>query len=393
MKINVQSLRRARYVAGALLLGVATTFASVFTPSVSAGTLSARTGTMSNAAASASTVTYQFTFTPTTTDPIKAVVIDFCNDNPTIGGSVCTKPTGMTVGASSIAFSASVGTGGTWTGAVDVGTTRTLTLSNASNAGTTGTAITLSVGGFTNSSVVGTFYARILTYGSTTTGYSSASPGTIGSPIDSGSVAMSTSNSVNVSGTVPETLSFCVSAADLTASTCASATDPVLRLGTGSNPSILNPGQTYNGSVYSKVSTNAANGVTIRMKNVFNTCGGMSRAQNSATCDLPAVGTSPSALTTGAGFGMRAANALSSGGTGSMTIDTPYTHASNFGLDATTGGTTGDNVTGTYGDRVTYSTAPVDAMNTTYTFGVIASNVTPAGLYTAQMSLIAVGSY
>jgi hypothetical protein len=88
-----------------------------------------------------------------------------------------------------------------------------------------------------------------------------------------------------------------------------------------------------------------------------------------------------------AAFGL----AVSSGS--GVTASAPYTGAtaSNYyGMDTTT---SGSNVTTTYGSQVLACTGPVSNINNTWTFAATASNTTPSGIYTANISVIATGTF
>ena len=88
-------------------------------------------------------------------------------------------------------------------------------------------------------------------------------------------------------------------------------------------------------------------------------------------------------------------------GSGTTTPDANYYNASHttigasnpdlwFGMDTTT---SGNNMTTTYGDSVFSASGPISNVNTQLVFGATASNVTPAGLYSANMVLIASATF
>lgn len=384
MKIKLPNLHRTKFAFAALLM-VAAAAASIVAPrQVSAAQVTSRYVKMSKSDGAATAVTYEVGFTTATTATLKGVVVDFCSGSP-IPGDTCTKPTGFVAGASS---ASNTGLTGTWTASA-TNTTRTLVYSSASASTSvpSGTPITITASGFTNPTADNTtFYARILTYTSDTdaTGYTLATTNST----DTGGIAMSTGNDINVSGTVAESLTFCVYGEPISGSGCTGASQaPNLSLGHGS-PLRLDASAVDTALAYSQVSTNAGGGVAVRIKN-SNACAGLSK-DGGTTCQIAPVNAgaaTAAAIANGtAAFGLKAA---SSGGTGTMTVQAPYASA-NYGMDNTTSDST---VTGTYGSLVASSTGVLDSVNTTYTFAAGAATTTPAGLYTATMSLIATGTY
>lgn len=393
MKVKMPSLRRPKYGLMAALLAVGAVLPTVVLSSQAyAAQLTSRSITMSSSAASATNVSYQIKFTPSNT-AIQGIVVDFCSNSPVIGAS-CTAPTGMTIGASPTATISSTTniTNANWTEAAqDAGPPYT-TLEYKGTAAQTPSGsevVTIDLTGVTNPSTVGTFYARILTYSTAgaVDSYVDATPGT---HVDEGGVAISTANQVSVSGTVQETLTFCVSGkvSNLAPTSCSSTSVPALTLGHGT-PQSLDASAIDTADAYSFVSTNAGSGIAIRMKN-SNSCGGLSK-DGGTTCQIAAANAgaaTPETLTSGeAKFGMRAAV---SGGTGTLTVQAPYSSGTDYGMDTQSANSS---VTGTYGSLVASSTEVLDNVGTTYTFAAGAANSTPAGLYTATMSLIATGTY
>ena len=368
-------------------------------------------GTITTGVGSGTNVKYKFSFVSTTS--AQSMIIDFCNTSPLIGDT-CTAPVGMSL------------TGATLTGITGnitaAGWTITTTASQIKLAKGTGAAATagtqsFEISGITNpASVVyggtpkpvGTFYGRMYTYadatfGSTTTAY--VSPVSLGDFKDYGGIALATNQIITITAKVQEQLTFCVSgAAQATWTTNNDCSDPqaavapALILGHGSPTSILDNSAVDTGTVYSQISTNALSGAAIAIRNSNTTCGGLS-ADGGVTCNIPANNTgaaTPSAIAAGtAAFGMYVTNgALGVSGLGTVTADTNYNDGTptHYGMDTETTVDTGS-VTGTYGDRVAYSTAPCYRINNNYTFAATASLTTPAGIYTANMDLIATGTF
>lgn len=328
---------------------------------------------MSTSAPSATSATYTIKFTTATTSNIQGVVIDFCSNSPILGTS-CTAPSGMTVG-STIGTIVGLNPTSGWAGAVSGGK---LTLTNASGASvTSGTAVTIPISGFTNPSTTGTFYARIVTYATNTAAnaYTSASPGT---HVDDSGVALSTTTSIQVSATVAESLTFCVSAA-APGNGCTSTTTPSIELGHGT-PVILDTSAVDTATVYFQLSTNASGATAVNMK-------GSSANLTSGSNTIPATGATAATITAGtAAFGMRSSGGT--GGTGTVTATAPYNSGSQYGMDDT-----GSGVTATYGDQIASASGAILNVNTPLVFAATAGATTPAGIYTASYSLIATSSY
>lgn len=374
--------RRARYIAAAFIVAL-----SAFIPAwVSAAQVTERSIQLSSASASATGVTYQVNFTAV--NDAEAFVVDFCSNSPLIGQS-CTPPTGMNAS----------GAASTTNGFTDVtGSTNKVVVVGTIDVSTED-EVSVDITGINNPTAAGTLYARIVTFASDTAAdaYTSGTPGTI---VDEGGVAMSITPTIGVSAAVLESLTFCVSGADTIAANCASGvTAPTVRLGTvvGAN-TVIDASDTYEGSIYTQLSTNAVNGAIVRIKSNTTGCGGLSRigaASHAAGCGIaPALA---GGIADGeAKFGVKTGTAAGqSPSTGTLRAydngGSPYYNASTFKLryvDAT------DGITSTYGDPfLDTAGAPVQNMEMPITFGASASANTPAGRYSADLSLIATGTF
>lgn len=387
MKMAIKALKtqwqRSAYLLAALATAATMALSYLSGAVVYANQLSSRSIELSDGAVSGGTITsgvgsgtgvaYSFSFT--TSASAQSLVVDFCSNSPIIGDT-CTAPTGFNAASAT----ASGGTLGGWT--------LTATTNQIKLAGATAVAAgaqTFVLNNVTNPSAAGSYYARIYTFANGTFGtYASAtSPGNY---VDYGGDAMSVTNAISISARVQETMLFCVSGAAPTAN-CGGVTTPTLTLGHGTN-NILDSSAVDTANAYIQTSTNAQSGVVIRMRN-SNSSGGL----NSGTNVIPAVNggaATSGTITAGtAAFGLNVA--APTGGTGTISVDTNYgPTAGQYGMDTTS---TPDNVTTTYGDRLAYSTAPVNGVNDTLTFAATASNTTPAGVYTATMDLIATGTF
>jgi hypothetical protein len=380
MQTIIQAIQRSTYAFAVFAIAFAAVLPALLAPlNASAAQITTRSVKMSSSATSAASVTYEINFTTATTGVIQAVVVDFCEESPILGNATCTIPTGMTVGTT-VASQTGL-TAGTWTGST-IQSGKTLVVSNGSGASVaSGQAVSMTVGGFTNKSTAGTFYARIFTF-STTVGANAYTSGTPGTHIDSGGVALATTNAIGITATVQETLSFCVSAA-APGNGCTGTTAPTIILGNGGSPSILDTAAVYTSTVYHQLSTNAQGATIVRIK------GSSALTSGSNTIAPTATSTTPFTITAGtAAFGAR--SSVGTGGTGTVTPQAPYNNGAQYGLDTTT---SNDNVTSTYGDTLASATGPILNVNSPLVFGATAGAATPAGIYTASYSLIATSSY
>jgi len=269
--------------------------------------------------------------------------------------------------------------------------------------------------------------------------------------LDYGGIALSVDSVINITARVQETLTFCVSGNDpnnwTTTGDCgdSAVTAPIngltntnLILGHGSPTAVLEPGIIDYANIWTQLSTNATNGAVINMHTNI-PCGGLSADYQpgppaTGTCSIPAINggaaTGPTQMASGtAAFGV-AINKFTPttqagpAAVGTLTPTTPYYDAAHyaftgnvpdttntyFGMDNTTatgfdaGRTTvgppfsgqssyNGAVTGLFGSTVLYATGPISRVDARYTFAATPSITTPAGIYTANLSLIATGTF
>ncbi len=394
--------------------------AQLSTRSITISDSTASGGSITSGVGSGLNVTYRVAFTATA--QTSSMVIDFCSEDPIINDT-CTTPTSFTAVGATL-------TNTTSTGQVGVAANN-WTVTNAAGRvkladdGVSGHDIQASsnqkfeLNAITNTSTVGTFYARMYTYTNTTWGtYASAT--SIGNFVDYGGIAMSTTNVITITARVQEQLTFCVTKADpatwITNNDCSDPTVasnlPALTLGHGSPTPILTSNQVDTGSIWTQLSTNATNGAVIKMRNGNLTCGGLS-ADSGTTCAIPAINagaTGTSNLVAGtAGFGLYAdtytptsgIGTTGAGGIGTIGSLTPTlnyndtTHTAlappvYYGMDNTTAG---NNITSTYGSTVASTASPVYRADNQYIFAATSALTTPAGIYTANLSMIATGTF
>lgn len=354
--------------------------------SVSAAQVTSRSIKMSSSAVSASSQTYSVSFTVATTGTIQGIVVDFCSNSPIVGDS-CTATVGTNVPnlTASPAVTVNSGLSGTWT-AAQRNSNRTLTLTNASGGSvSSGTAVNFDITTVTNPSATGAFYGRILTYTTTAGATTTYAPGSEGSFVDYGGIALSTAAQLTITAKVMETLTFCVYTSG---SNCAGGTGSSLSLG-DSNGVLISNTTVYTGTANFGVASNAQSGVKVRMKGTTLTSG-------SFTIDPFGAGTSTSCVAdsstaTVEQFGMR----ISTAGSGVTAAANPTEAASyncasanhNFYTNATTG--TGS----TYGGVIASTSGATAESQSTMEFAAKAATTTEAGIYTTTLTFIATGTY
>lgn len=377
---NMNSIRSFNRQAGIVAMVVALLLATVMPALVSAEQVTERSIELSNSSVSATNVTYSVNFT--SVGAAGAFVVDFCSNSPVIG-EACTAPGGF------VATAAASTTSG-FTGVADLDTN---TIRVTGTIGAT-TAVSVDVTGITNPSAAGPLYARIVTFDTEAhaDAYTSAIPGA--DKVDEGGVAMSITPTVGVSGAVLESMTFCVSKTAPTAN-CGGVDAPVLALGetVGSTVALV-PTAVSTGVINTQISTNASGGVVVRLKSNAIGCGGLLRAGAPSACDiLPAL--TGGIAANEAKFGVKTATSTDTGtdpnGTYQPVSGSGYnstTYALNYASNNATG------VTSTFGDPfLDTADAPANNKNMALTFGASVTNSTPAGLYSADISLIATGKF
>jgi hypothetical protein len=207
---------------------------------------------------------------------------------------------------------------------------------------------------------------------------------------------MSITPTIGVSGAVLESMTFCVSGAEITVANCGgSLTAPTLKLGQNVGGVIsLNSANVYTGSVYTQLSTNAVTGAVVSLKSNALDCGGLVRQGSETNADgcgiAPALNTDIAAGE--AKFGVKTTAAAAVGSGSGVLQPVAYYNNSTFALRYADGDATG--VTSTYGDPfLDTDNAPLNNMGMQIIFGASAANNTPAGLYSADLSMIATGKF
>jgi hypothetical protein len=378
--------RRAGYIVAAF----AVLLAAILPSLAFAAQATERSIQLSSTSVNATGVTYTVNFK--SVSGAGAFVVDFCENTPLLG-EACTSP--ATSHGFSATSAASTTSGFTGVSALDANTVR-VTGTIAAD-----TAISVALTGINNPNVVGPLYARIVTYDTPTNAdlYTSAGAAEgVGGAIDSGSIAVSITPTVGVSGAVLESMTFCVSK-DAPTQNCVGVTAPTLELGedVGAGVIALSSNAVSTGDIYTQLSTNAASGAVVRLKSNALSCGGLLRAGAPSACDILPALTSGDITLGQAKFGVKAAAATDPTGSGTpngtfrVASGSSY-NASTYELNYVAGNGTG--VTSTYGDSILdTNNLPINNRNMKLTFGASISNNTPAGKYSADLSLIATGKF
>ncbi|MET0980320.1 MAG: hypothetical protein ABWX90_03630 [Candidatus Saccharimonadales bacterium] len=376
----MSSMRLFNHRAGLMVAAAAVLLGAVAPALVSAAQVTERSIELSSSSADASNVVYRVNFTPTQADATAAVVIDFCENSPVLG-EACTAPAG---------FNASTATasGGFTLGTLATPADNKVMVTGAITTSPTSVVLT----GVHNPTAAGTIYARILTYADSTVAddYVSTTPG---AHLDDGGVALAITPTIGVSGAVLESMLFCVAKNVITANCDLTGNQPpTLKLGQDVGGVIsLNSADVYTGTINTQISTNAANGAVISLKSSAVGCGGLINSSQPSGCFItPALQTN---ITQGQPkFGVKtAADSTDVNGTIRAFPASGYNDTT-YALNWVSGDATG--VTSTYGDPfLDTNSLPANNKNMTLTFGASASNQTPAGTYSADLSMIATGKF
>lgn len=290
--------RKDGLLRGAVLLSLALLSAFLLsTAQAGAAQITSRKVTLSNSGAAATGVTYTFTSAalPTTATAIKSVSLTAC----TTASGACSTPSGFSVSSSSLGAQPSgLGSGSGWT--VNTSTAGSLRVVNAANATTPTGSVSVQWDGVVNPTAANTtYYLRMTTY----------SDSAWTTAVDTGTVAVSTTNQITVSASVDETLTFCTGTSGITNSSCAGATGTSAALGTltssttGSTTSQLGVGtngQTgYSITVSGTTLTSGGNTISALASQTASSVGGEQFGINLKDNATPNVGTDPDGSGTG----------------------------------------------------------------------------------------------
>jgi len=367
-------------VVGALLLAI------LLPVIASAAQLTERSVSLSSASANADDVSYTVNFTAN--QAAGAIVVDFCSNSPLVG-QTCTPPVGLDVTTVSSATT-------NFTTVSDIDANTVL----IANSVAQGAAVSVTLDHINNPTNAGALYARIVTYDTALNAADYDSDETAAQDTnrkDEGGAALWILDTIAVSAAVMESMTFCVSNAVITAG-CGNPVAPTLKLGELTGDVLaLTPTAVSEGTMWTQISTNAAKGAVISLKSSALDCGGLVRIGGVAgNCDIkPAT----AGITQGnALFGVKIGTAAPATGVTGTPGTLQAVAASGYNTSAfllnfnAVGNATG--VTSTFGDPfLDTDEGPADSINMPLTFGASVSNNTPAGLYSADLSLIATGKF
>ncbi len=432
--ISRQALNRVNRVV-LLTLAIVVTAGPVMliTQTATAAQITNRSVLISTAQPSA-TATYTIGLVPATAAAIQGLKLQAC----TTALGTCTAPTGLSF--SSVGATGTVA--GAWTtstnfttgaGTNDCTASASVICANRTAAANeTGTSVrTVAFTNITNPSgascatVNCTFFIHITTY--------SLNTYTVGSTVDTGTVASSTTQLFTVNAAIQEQLTFCIGATTIddsnttTPPVCSSISGTSLNLGTLNSAdtsvspvSVGNGGDGNNG--IAELSTNATNGTTVAYdavqqagtnhKGTLRVAGATCNASAGITNDqcINAIGTTQTAITAGTeAYGMtiaavncKATTAYScsfTAGTYNLTRNAQYdgTGGNTYPTDTNlVSGTTNAGYawdeTGT-SDTIASSTTIVDKEALILKFAATPNIVTPAGTYTAQADFVATPTF
>lgn len=342
-----------------ILLILSLILALVVPMQVLAAQITNRKVTLGSSAPSASTTyTLSSSAVPTTGTAIKSLAAQAC----TTASGTCTGPTGFS-GASATLVSQPTGLGSA-TGWTNDSVTGSLRIVNAANATTPSGTVSVPWGAVTNPSTTNsTYYLRITTY----------SDAAYTTPLDSGVIAVSTATQINLSGTMDETLVFCVGTS-ITGQNCGTVAGSSINFGSFSSAA------TSSGTSVMAASTNASSGYAITNNGTTLTCGACS---GSPTIAALSTQTASSTGTAQFGLNLKANTTPSVGaevsGSGTATATANYGTANQFRF------VTGDSVASVAG--------PTDANTFTSSYIVNVPGSQAAGTYTATMTYIATATF
>ncbi len=290
---------RGRLLFVSLVFVCATMASAYVAPSASANQLTTRSLTLQGIGTVGGSTpggvvnhSFQFTLPSVGNQSVGSIKFLYCTTaSDTTGsyaGNSCTAPTGLSVTG---------GTLGTQTGAAGFSSTFGGTFSNNDATSTSrvngfyitrtaavvnaATVVTMVVNNITNPTTVsdgtnsGTFFVRISTYASTNA---------TGVPIDTGTVAASTANQIQLQGIMPESLIFCTGQTVTT--NCTAVTNGIISFDV-----LFGPTVTAKATSQMAASTNAPGGYVITVNGPTLTSGSNTITAIGASATTPAVGT------------------------------------------------------------------------------------------------------
>ena len=329
------------------------------------------------------TVNHQFNFTiPTTATAIGSIKFEYCTtaaNSPAV--PTCVMPNNMDSTLSATALGSESGSGATGF-SLNKGTNGAPFLFKATAAVPANGNLAFRLDNIKNPDTEGTFFVRITTYNSTNA---------TGSPIDSGTVAVSTAEQITLNGIMPESLIFCTGADILKTATvpdCSTATGGSINF-----DRLFSPTDTASAISRMAASTNAGQGYVITVNGPTltsgsNTIAGLATPQASIK-GQPQFGLNLRANTAGAAPGFpgvspldsRDIDSASTGTTLNGRVMTDYATADTFKFAS------GDIVADSNYNG-TGTADPTDAQIYTVSYIANVPGSQPAGTYTSTLTYI-----
>lgn len=353
MLTNFLSFSRSIFARLVLLVLVV----SIFVSPAQAAQLNNRSLTLSTSAPSAS-ATFSFNFTiPTTATIVQGARFQVC----TTASGTCTIPAGFSNSSATLTQPTGLGDTTGWT--VDNSTAGYLALHKATNATAPSGSQTITFNSVTNPSTANqTFYVRITTF-------STYSAGTYSGAIDTGNVAASTTNQITITGTMDESLVFCVGTS-ITGQDCSTIAGTAVNFGNFSTTA------TSTGTSVMAASTNGQSGYAITVTGTTLTSGANT---------IPALATQTTSTTGTAQFGMN------------LVSNTTPTVGSNATGTGTATPTSFYGTTNQYrfvsGDSVASSTGATNANAFTVSYIANVPGSQPAGVYSTVLTYICTATF
>lgn len=343
-----------------------------------------RVVTMETSEAGATNVIYHVSFDLATAHTaagigaLDSITIQACQSTPIIGDSSCTAVSGFDWNGADIYNEV-----GITASSIDAANSTTSELNidvDVPGDVAASTTVSFDIGnnttGVTNPSTTNaTFYLRILTWVDEATA-NSYTPGTTTAAVDVGGIALSTANTITVTAKVQETLTFCV----YTGVNCAAGGSAVA-IGDATNGVIGTADTPANTDTSIDIATNATSGAKVYMSGTLLKSGANDINSIGNTCTAEVAGTES--------FGMR----IDEGANSNFLPDPAYNCVANsYAFDTTAMDPT--STTTPFGDEIlNTSTGPTDSETVTMEFDGNASNLTPAGIYTATYDLVAAATF
>jgi hypothetical protein len=331
-------------------------------------------------------VNHKFTFTLPTASTVGSIKFEYC----TIASiETCVTPQNLSTTGASVALDE------TGSGATGFSLTKTTNgapyIHRTAASISANTAMSIKLTNVTNPNVLTptpqpnyTFFVRITSY---------ASEDASGSPIDTGSVAASTSTQIVLTGTMPESLIFCTGATVSTTNgipDCSTAT-----AGDVTFNQLFSPSDTANAKSQMSASTNALSGYSISVDGTTLTSGSNT---------IPALASADTSKKGTGQFGMNlrlntTAAAPGFSVVGSSADITPASNGSDLRANPASGFATADTFTFTPGlpiarsDSNTGTPGPTNSQIYTASYIVNVTGAQPAGTYSTTLTYICTATF